>query len=604
MKMEGQTPTSLALVGKAEGTGKASLDFQAGSICEFLQKRPQEIKQEPGEGSFQQWETQWQEFLNTVEPPPRGWGTPEVPEDPTTWEDANAFLASFEQVAKACRWPKEEWVARLLPAISGETKQVFSSLDLRDRSDYGKVKATILRGDALRRERQRQHFRHFCYQESEGPRETYSQLQELCHRWLKVERHTKEQILELLVLEQFLAILPTEVQSCVRECCPESCSQAVALAEGFLLKQQEAQRCEEQVAFEEEDGSFFKAGHPVLESEPRQWGLEAKEEAEEVASLWESRTMREIKMENIPQDGLPLEKSLQPFSRGLQENVSFLAEVAQRSVWDAETEVEANMELTEKTQHPRMEEENVGNRAGLMRQLRGTAETKEKQSNKAVVCQGGIFCEFQSQKKEQKGKSRNKCLVCRNSFTCKWSLKAHQRVHTGEKPYKCLECGKSFIVSSNLISHQRIHTGEKPYTCLECGMSFSASRSLSSHQRIHTGEKPFKCAECGKSFTDSSSLTKHQRIHTGEKPFKCLECGKGFSVSSNLISHQRIHTGEKPYKCSECGKSFSQLSNLTSHQRIHTGEKPYKCLECGRSFRWSSDRTSHQRIHTREKSHK
>uniref|UniRef100_A0A8D2J551 SCAN box domain-containing protein n=1 Tax=Varanus komodoensis TaxID=61221 RepID=A0A8D2J551_VARKO len=180
-------------------------------------------------------------------------------EEPVIWDDAKAFLASFEQVAEACRWPKEEWAARLLPALSGEAEQAFHSLDARDKEDYGKVKAAILRGDALSREKVRQHFRRFCYQEAEGPRVAYVRLQELCCRWLKAERHSKEQILEqlileqlltilpspiqswLVILEQFLTVLPPEVQSCVRQNDPETCAQAVGLAEDFLQMKQEAE---------------------------------------------------------------------------------------------------------------------------------------------------------------------------------------------------------------------------------------------------------------------------------------------------------------------------------------------------------------------------
>uniref|UniRef100_A0A8D2Q7K2 SCAN box domain-containing protein n=1 Tax=Varanus komodoensis TaxID=61221 RepID=A0A8D2Q7K2_VARKO len=114
-------------------------------------------------------------------------------------------------------------------------------LESRDQEDYGKVKAAILRGDALRMEMQRQLFRQFCCQEVEDPRRVYSQLQELCHQWLKPERHSKEQILELLILEQFLAILPLEIQSWIREGGPESCAQAVALVEDFLMNQREAE---------------------------------------------------------------------------------------------------------------------------------------------------------------------------------------------------------------------------------------------------------------------------------------------------------------------------------------------------------------------------
>nr|4E6S_A Chain A, Zinc finger and SCAN domain-containing protein 10 [Mus musculus] len=56
-------------------------------------------------------------------------------------------------------------------------------------------------------------FRCFQYQEDMGPRASLGRLRELCNHWLRPALHTKKQILELLVLEQFLSVLPPHVLS-------------------------------------------------------------------------------------------------------------------------------------------------------------------------------------------------------------------------------------------------------------------------------------------------------------------------------------------------------------------------------------------------------
>lgn len=60
----------------------------------------------------------------------------------------------------------------------------------------------------LRPEVAHQLFRCFQYQEDMGPRASLSRLRKLCSHWLQPALHSKKQILELLVLEQFLSVLP------------------------------------------------------------------------------------------------------------------------------------------------------------------------------------------------------------------------------------------------------------------------------------------------------------------------------------------------------------------------------------------------------------
>ncbi|KAM6472125.1 uncharacterized protein PHA67_003848 isoform 1-T2 [Liasis olivaceus] len=610
------------------------------------------VKMEPGEGLAQCWEAQWQEFLRMVESPPSSWGAPRLPEEPTPWDDATAFLASFEQVAVACWWPREEWVARLVPALRGEAKLAFSSLEARDREDYGKVKAIILRWDALTRERWRQHFRRFRYQEAEGPRGVCSRLQALCHQWLKVERLSKEQILETLVLEQLLAVLPPEIQRWVREHGPESCSQAVALAEEFLQRQRETQPQDPQVAFVEDTENSVEGGQALSATERRQLCVETKEEvnndcrAAGEGQLGNGWMAAEDGVEKVPEDcqgfawkakgnfspacegknslascegteswqEIQLEEDASsPCSDGLKSHNESTIQVeidAADEMWESNSE-EGLSEIHPTTTQRDDLKENLWNRDGLKME-----EENHPKGHLAFPCNGGDFPDIIVQE-EPEGNRMDRCLSAHwrlhteensnqslmfgKSFSMSRTLPEFQFLQEEEKPYKCYVCGKCFTRSTNLTSHQRIHTGEKPYSCPDCAKRFSSQSDLIKHKRIHRGEKPYKCFVCGKSFSQGGHLTSHQRIHTGEKPYKCLECGKHFSKNTNLTLHQRIHTGEKPYKCLECGKSFTWNSNLTSHQRIHTGEKPFQCSDCSKSFCNHSTLIKHMRIHTGEK---
>uniref|UniRef100_A0A8C9MBL1 SCAN box domain-containing protein n=1 Tax=Panthera tigris altaica TaxID=74533 RepID=A0A8C9MBL1_PANTA len=85
-------------------------------------------------------------------------------------------------------------------------------------------------------------FRQFQYRVAGGPHRALGQLWMLCRQWLRPEAHSKEQMLELLVLEQFLGALPSKMRTWVQSQGPRTCREAASLVEDLTqMSQQEGE---------------------------------------------------------------------------------------------------------------------------------------------------------------------------------------------------------------------------------------------------------------------------------------------------------------------------------------------------------------------------
>ncbi|XP_044308907.1 zinc finger protein 232-like isoform X1 [Varanus komodoensis] len=567
-------------------------------------------------------EAQWRDFVKVVHPRP--WEGPALPKM-MRWEVSRSALVPSESPADFGSGPD---VIGLLPGRSSATPEVSCGQETGD-SDEASTEAPNRAGMEARRQR----FRLFRYQEAEGPREAFEQLHDLCCQWLMPERCTKEQVLELLILEQFLAVLPPDMQNWVREAVPDSCYQAVALAEEFLLRQQEAEGWE---------------GRPFETSAEAAVGFS---KADQVYS----ERYRVVKQERGQEASVPDGKDL------------------------ATEHDPARTELEVSSVDPDKPED--------------SAERPVKNwGNRSVADSWNDLSEITIPPLEMRKKNANAAL--RTSQTQKLGLHRHQRINTGPNLHICTECGQSFTRKANLFRHQQLHTGQKLHLCTICGRSFTRRENLMRHLRIHTADNgwmiqneegklraplegmevaelenqdgrtrqerceaenwrdksledeegscfeiaiPQKvceglrrstCPVCGKSFTRKATLNRHQRIvHAGENLFTCSDCGNTFiepllehrtgnpethprkdlhqcakckeknALNPSLNICESIHREKKLFKCLDCDRNFSCHSHLLRHQRIHTGEKPYLCLACGKSFRQTAHLVKHQRTH-------
>lgn len=189
------------------------------------------------------------------------------------------------------------------------------------------------------------------------------------------------------------------------------------------------------------------------------------------------------------------------------------------------------------------------------------------------------------------------CKVCHRCYVNDYSLKVHERIHTGIRPYSCHICKKEFFQSSNLKTHIAKHNSEKKFMCKVCNKRFMFEFDLHHHETCHDKEKALECVVCHKNFSHRGNLLKHEKIHTGVKRFACAECEKQFYDGSDLRKHLLVHSKEKPFECQLCNRKFSRHTYLKGHMSIHRNDQSFECDECFKVFSTRSLLRRHQARH-------
>ena len=149
----------------------------------------------------------------------------------TEQDDIVSYLTMFERLMNAFEVKKEKWAFKLASHLSGKAQKAYAVLPTEEAGDYNLLKSAILRRYDNTDESYRQRFRGAKLNKEESNRELVVRLNDLATKWLQSKK-SREEVLDQIILEQFLKTLADDVIVFVQERNPESSEEAAKLADG------------------------------------------------------------------------------------------------------------------------------------------------------------------------------------------------------------------------------------------------------------------------------------------------------------------------------------------------------------------------------------
>ena len=132
-------------------------------------------------------------------------------------DDIEAIITMFKRLMEAHEIEQTKWLMLLVQQLTGKVHQAYAALS-KDSKNFAKVKEAIFKRYDINEETYHQRFWTAKAKEGESSSEAVAHLSDMATKWLKEHdtRLTIERVIDMIVREQFLTMLPEDIRVWVK----------------------------------------------------------------------------------------------------------------------------------------------------------------------------------------------------------------------------------------------------------------------------------------------------------------------------------------------------------------------------------------------------